>query len=391
MKIVHIITRLILGGAQENTVLTCEGLHRRGHDVTLITGPPLGPEGELLGRARTGGYEVIVVEDSVREISPLRDHGVYKTYRKRLAELQPDVVHTHSSKAGILGRRAATKLNAGPLAERPMRIVHTIHGLAFHRYETWLRNRLYIHMETQAAKTTDAIICVADAMTRQALDAGVGRPGQYTTIRSGMETRRFLQRPVEADIFRAGLNLPDEALLVTQVARLAELKGHKDIIKAAMTLMDPQIHFCFVGDGALREDIEDDIHDLQMESNFHLVGLLPPEKIPAVLHASDMLVHCSYREGLARTLPQALLAGLPVVSYDVDGAPEVVTDETGILVPPGDVDALANAIRTLADDPARRQQFGETGRQRCKNMFDHNTMVEQIEAVYEKLLAPPAS
>jgi glycosyltransferase involved in cell wall biosynthesis len=386
MKVVHIITRLILGGAQENTILTCEGLHRRGHEVTLITGPPLGPEGELLGRARTGGYGVIVVDDSVREISLSRDHRVYRIYRQLLADIQPDVVHTHSSKAGILGRWAATKLNAGPQAERPMKIVHTIHGLAFHRYETWLRNRLYIHLEKQAAKTTDAIISVADAMTRQALEAGVGTPEQYTTIRSGMETQRFIDRPAEALAFRAGLNLPDDAILVTQVSRLAELKGHADIIKAAMTLMDPKLHFCFVGDGALREQIEDDIHDLHMESNFHLVGLLPPEKIPAVMHASDVLVHCSYREGLARTLPQAMLAGLPVVSYNVDGAPEVVTGETGLLVPPGDVPALTEALRTLVDDPERRIALGQAGQMLCRDMFDHETMVAQIDQLYQQLL-----
>ncbi len=386
MKVVHIITRMILGGAQENTVLTCEGLHQRGHEVTLITGPPLGPEGELLGRARTGGYDVIVVDDSVREISPTRDHRVYKIYRELLEDIRPDVVHTHSSKAGILGRRAAAKLNAGPLAETPTKIVHTIHGLPFHRYETWLRNRLYIHLEKQAAKTSDAIISVADAMTRQALAAGVGTPEQYTTIRSGMETQRFIEPPADALAFRAGLNLPDDAVLVTQVSRLAELKGHADIIKAAMSLMDPKLHFCFVGDGALCEQIEDDIHDLHMESNFHLVGLLPPEKIPAVMHASDVLIHCSYREGLARTLPQALLAGLPVISYNVDGAPEVVTGETGLLLPPGDIPALSDAIRTLADDPDRRETLGRTGQTLCRDLFDHETMVTQIDQLYQKLL-----
>ncbi|MBS3820145.1 MAG: glycosyltransferase [Planctomycetes bacterium] len=387
MKIVHMITRLILGGAQENTVLTCEGLHRRGHDVTLITGPPLGPEGELLGRARTGGYEVIVVNESVREISPGRDRRVYRAYKDLLADLRPDVVHTHSSKAGILGRRAAAKLNAGPLAARPMKIVHTIHGLPFHRYESWWKNRLYIGLEKRAARQSDAILCVADAMSRQALAAGVGTPEQYATVYSGMETQRFVDRPDDAEAFRASLNLPADAVLITQVARLAEMKGHFDIIKAAVTLADPRLHFCFVGDGYLREEIKDEIYDMRLDPNFHLTGLLPPSKIPAVMHASDILIHCSYREGLARTLVQAMLAGLPVVSYDVDGAPEVVNAETGMLVPPGDVDGLAAAVRVLVDSPDLRQTLGRHGRTLCRERFDHETMVADIEAAYEGLMA----
>ena len=375
MNICHVITRLILGGAQENTLLTCEGLHQRGHQVTLVTGPPLGPEGELLTRARAGGYRVIVIDDLRREVSPIRDRRAYRQLVALLRELGPDVMHSHSSKAGILARKAAARVGG-------MKIVHTIHGLPFHAYQKGWRNRLYIALEKRAARRSDAIISVADAMTHQALAAGIGVAGQYTTIYSGMEVEAFLNRPPEADAFRASLNLPKDAILVTQVSRLAELKGHEYIIEAAGRLDDPRIIFCFVGDGRLGGQIESQIRGLGLSARFRLTGLLPPAQIPAVMHATDVLVHCSLREGLARALPQAMLAGRPAVSFDVDGAAEVVNVDTGILIPPSDVPALALAIQALAESPALRDRLGQAGRELCRSRFDWRVMVERIEDVY---------
>lgn len=377
MKVCHVITRLILGGAQENTILTCEGLHRRGHEVTLVTGPPLGPEGQLMDRARAGGYRVVVLDSLRREIHAARDWTAYRGVRRLLAELRPDVTHSHSSKAGILARRAAAKLGG-------MSVVHTIHGLPFHPYERWWRNRLYVRLERRAARRTDAIISVADAMTAKALAAGVGRPEQYTTVYSGMETGPFLEPPADAAAFRASLDLPEGAVLVAQVARLAELKGHEFLLAAAERLPE-HVHLCFVGDGHLRERIESEVADLGLGGRVHLTGLLAPERIPAVMHASDIVAHCSLREGLARALPQAMLAARPVVSFDIDGAREVVDDTTGVLLPPGDVEGLFRALTGLANSPERRASLGTAGRERCREMFDPERMVDRIEAVYERI------
>src|SRR4051794_16718642 len=136
MRITHIITRLIIGGAQENTLLSCEGQHDRGHDVTLITGPPIGPEGSLMDRAQRYGYRVIVLDEMLRSILPLKDFRSYQRIIKLLQELTPDVVHTHSSKAGIIGRWAAHR------AKVPT-IVHTIHGLAFTASTSAIANAAY--------------------------------------------------------------------------------------------------------------------------------------------------------------------------------------------------------------------------------------------------------
>lgn len=378
MKIVHFITRLILGGAQENTILTCLGQHRAGHEVTLITGPAIGPEGDLLGWAKTMGFRIEVIDDLRREISLRRDWRSAKQLEKLLSELKPDVFHTHSSKAGIIGRQVAWRMGG-------MKVVHTIHGLPFNDYNSMLSNMLYIHLERRAAEQCHKIICVADAMSRQAMAEDIGEPELYTTIYSGMETGPFLTPTPAAKAFRDSLDLPDDAVLVTQVSRLAELKGHEYIIEAARDITDPRVHFCFVGDGRLRDEIELAIDDAAMSERFHLTGLLPREDMPAVMQATDILVHCSLREGLARTLPQAMLAGKPVISYDVDGAREVVTDDTGILLEPEEVDGLRLAIMKLADDPQLREKFGTAGRELCRQRFDWKFMVEEIQKVYESI------
>ncbi len=379
MKICHVITRLILGGAQENTLLTCEGLHARGHEVTLVSGPTTGPEGQLVSRARAGGYRYVEIAPLQRRIGLLADRHAYRRLVETLDELKPEIMHSHSSKAGILARKAAATVGG-------MKIVHTVHGLAFHRYLSWWRNRLYIALEKRAAARSDALVSVADAMTAQALLAGVGRPEQYTTIHSGMEVEPFLARPPAADDYRRAMGLAPDDVLVTQVSRLAELKGHEHILDAAARIDDPRIHFCFVGDGHWRRRIEAEISRRGLADRFHLTGLLPREEIPAIMHATDMLVHCSFREGLARALPQAMLAGRPVVSFDVDGAREVVDNETGILLEPGDTGGLKMSIETLAGCAELRQRLGAAGRQRCADLFDHNRMIDQIEALYQRLV-----
>ncbi|MCJ7544268.1 MAG: glycosyltransferase family 4 protein [Phycisphaerae bacterium] len=385
MRICHVITRLILGGAQENTILTCEGLRARGHEVTLITGPALVPEVELMTRALRGGYEVVVLEALRREICLWRDWQSLRQLRRHLRRLRPDVMHSHSSKAGILASRAAADVGG-------IKIVHTIHGLPFHPHQCPLVHRLFIALERRAAARSDALVSVADAMTAQALAAGVGRAEQYTTLYLGMEVAPYLHRPGEAEAFRAAIGLGKQDVLVTQVSRLAELKGHEYILAAAWQIADPRVHFCFVGDGHLRRRIEAQIRRQHLEARVHLTGLLGPDRIPAVMHASDIVVHCSLHEGLARALPQAMLAGKPAVSFDVDGAREVVTAETGILLPPKDAAGLKQAIETLAGDAELRARLGENGRRLCRERFDHHRMVEQIERLYRRLLgSPPAA
>ncbi len=406
MKIVHIITRLIVGGAQENTLLTCEGLHARGHNVTLITGPTTGPEGQLVERARQGGYRVIEIESLQREINPLKDISAYKKLKQIIQELDPDIVHTHSAKGGILGRWAAYafRIKTGSCCGRlekfeqaqakshgKPKIVHTIHGLAFHPYESAFKNKLYIAAEKATSKRCDMILSVAQAMTDQALVVGIGRPEQYIKIFSGMETEDYLQKPSEEKLasIRQSYDIPNNHVVITSVARLFELKGHEYIIKSAKTIAKKyqNVIWLFVGDGILKDTFQKQINEAGLTKHFRFTGLVEPKEIGPILHASDILVHCSLREGLARALPQALLCGKPVISFDVDGAREVViNEESGYLIPPKDIPALIHAQEKLIEAPDKRQQYGQNGKSLCEKEFSHDLMVERIEQIYKSLI-----
>jgi glycosyltransferase involved in cell wall biosynthesis len=382
MRIVHVITRLIIGGAQENTLLTVEGLqHDHDDDVTLITGPALGPEGDLFDRATKRGLKVELLPELVRPIRPFVDLRAYWRLRAAFRRLKPDVVHTHSSKAGIVGRAAAWH-------QRVPAIVHTIHGMPFGPFETPLKNQLYIALERWAARRCHAIVSVCDAMTTQALAAGVGRPDQFLTVYSGMDTEAFLKPSRPRDAVRRELGLADGEIAFATVSRLFELKGHDDIIAVAPAVLaaNPRVRFVWIGDGILRNRFLRDLERLGIRDSFIFTGLVAPERIPELLNAVDAVVHPSLREGLARVLPQALLVARPVISYDIDGAREVVLPETGILLKPRDLDGLRQAILRLASDPAAGAAMGAFGRRRFANQFRHQTMTQQLRLLYERLL-----
>jgi glycosyltransferase involved in cell wall biosynthesis len=378
MKIVHIITRLIIGGAQENTLLSCEGQHDHGHEVTLLTGPALGPEGSLEERARTYGYRVEIIDEMRRSIHPLRDWITTHRLIDYLLAHEPDVVHTHSSKAGILGRYAAHRAGV-PL------IVHTIHGLAFTASTSRTANSVYKMLERRAAPLTDRIVCVADSMRDQSLAANIGRREQYVTVYSGMETAPFLSPPVERDRTRYRLAIGHDHIVVGTIARLFELKGHEDLLAIAPALCQrfPKVRFLWVGDGVLRAGFEHQIAQMNLKDRFIFAGLVPPSRVPELTAAMDILVHPSRREGLARALPQGALAGKPVVTYDIDGAKEAVIDgSTGFVVPPFDRAKLADRLERLIPDPSLRHSMGEAGRALALSRFDARVMVEALERVY---------
>ncbi|MHC4074361.1 MAG: glycosyltransferase, partial [Planctomycetota bacterium] len=250
----HNNTLLILGGAQENTLITCKLLAQRGHDVTLITGPALGPEGELFNQAKGQGYKVLVVDKLRRAINPLNDIVGYFQIKKFLKQLQPDIVHTHSAKAGILGRFAGHSLK-GKWSESLPAVVHTIHGLAFHPYQSDFLNKFYITVERSAAKRTDFFISVADAMTAQATAVGIGRPGQFVTAYSAIEEDDFLE-PISPDRkkdFRRRYGIEEDAIVLVTIARLFMLKGHEYVIESAKQLSKrfENCTWLFVGDGNL--------------------------------------------------------------------------------------------------------------------------------------------
>lgn len=382
MKILHLITRLILGGAQENTVLSCEGQHADGHEVTLAFGPIYGPEGSLLERVKAAGYRYETIPAMKRELDLLADLRCYRQCGALIDRLQPDVVHTHSSKAGIIGRFAAWK-------KRVPCVVHTIHGLPFHRYQSKMKNAIYIASERAAAKRCHAIVGVADAMRDQALAAGVGRDDQFTTIYSGMEVEQYLEGPDDRAATRRELGIADDDIVIGTVARLAELKGHDDLLDVLPTLVEahPNVRYLWVGDGWRRDRLVERIGRMGLADRVVMTGLVSAEDVPRYMRAMDVLAHPSYREGLPRTVPQALLCGTAVVAYDCDGAGEACVDgQTGRLVATGNVAALGDALRWMVEHEDERSAMTRRGRERCVKQFDHRTMVSRLEALYRQIL-----
>ncbi len=389
MRITQIITRLILGGAQENTLITCKLLAERGHDVTLITGPALGPEGELFNQTQGQKYETIVIDEMRRAIEPVKDFIAYRKLKRLLIELQPDIVHTHSAKAGILGRYAGCSLKGRWAPNRPG-VVHGIHGLSFHPYQSVWLNRAYIAMEKAAGKRTDYFISVADAMTDQNKAAGIAVDKPYVTAYSAIDEEHFLEAipPERTQEFRGRYDIPEDAVVLVTIARLFMLKGHDFIIESAKELAKrfDNLIWLFVGDGNLSDHYKQQVADLGLTERFRFTGLMPPTEIPLAIQASDILVHCSLREGLARTLPQAMLCARPAISFDVDGAREVVNENTGRLIEPKNVLQLIDACAELIADKSLRGRLGRTGRESVTQKFAPDTMVDTIEEVYRKLI-----
>ena len=384
MKIAHIITRLIIGGAQENTVLNCEDLIRDyGDDVLLITGPPLGPEGSLLSRIENKpGVPHKIVQHLRRAIHPWNDWNAYVEIRRILKEFQPQVVHTHSAKAGILGRFAAKSLDVPA-------IVHGVHGAPFYPYQNPLIREFYKSCERAAAKRCDAFISVADAMSELMIGAKIAPPEMFHTVYSGMEVETFLQSDSLREATRKEFGFTDKEIVIGKIARLFHLKGHEYVIDAAKKVVDdvPNVRFLFVGDGILTDLYKKRIKSLGLEKYFVFAGLVSPERIPAMISATDIVVHASLREGLARVLPQALMCGKPVISFDIDGAKEVVLNEkTGLLLPPKSVSAISLAMIRLAINAPLRDKMGAEGRKRFAKQFDHNHMTQNIRDIYERIL-----
>lgn len=385
MRIVHVITRLIIGGAQENTLLSCEGLADRGHEVVLIAGPTTGPEGSLVDRARAGRYAYREIPSLVRPVCPWRDSRALFALVREFETLRPDVVHTHSSKAGILGRLAAS------LAGVPI-VVHTIHGMSFNRTQPRIVQAAYAAAERFCAARCRGLVSVADAMTRQALDAGIGRPDQYETIRSGMAVDGFDPRRQDHLAARRRWGIEPEETVIGTVARLFVNKGYEQLIDVMSRMMDRstvprrRLRFLWIGDGAQRARYEQELVRRGLRDRVIITGLLPPEEMPAALAAVDILAHTSQWEGLPRAVVQAMLMERPAVCFDIDGAPEVVTPgETGAVVPLGDHERFAGELLRLAADPALRARYGTTARHRCLEAFDHRVMVERLDELYRRL------
>lgn len=377
MRVTHIITRLVIGGAQENTLATIAGLRQKGLAIHLISGPAVGPEGSLEDEVRKIPDLFTLVPELVRPVHPPKDLVALRKLEAILRQQQPDVVHTHSGKAGILGRLAARRAGV------PV-ILHHIHGPSFGKFQGALANFIFTAAERYTGRVTDHFFCSAAAMTRLYLAAGIGRPEQYTRIFSGFNLQPFLNATHDPSL-RASLGLAENHFVIGKIGRLFHLKGHADAITAFARLAPqlPHARLLLVGDGILRHSLEEKARAAGLADRVIFAGLVAPTEVPRYLGIMDCVIHLSYREALSRVLPQALAAGKPVIAYDFDGADEIcMEDQTGFLVHTGDVEHVAQRLLQLARDQVLRARFGQTGRGFVQENFSIERMVNDQYAVY---------
>lgn len=373
----HIITKLELGGAQQNTLFTVSHLDPARFRPILVTGEP----GPLDDDARAlKGVEFHQVSSLVRELRPLSDLRALLALTLLLRKLKPAIVHTHSSKAGILGRLAAR------LAGVPV-IVHSIHGFGFTRHQAWPVRRILIALECLAAKITTRFFAVSEANRQLGVELGFFPDERCAVIRSGVDLPMIRKTGVDTTAKKRELGLEPGRPVVGMVAPMKPQKAPLDFVRVAakVAAKKPETQFLFVGDGELREAMEQEITRLDLVKSFRLAGWR--RDVPAIMRCLDIFVLTSLWEGLPRVYLEALASGVPVVGTRVDGAAEVVRDGVnGYLLAPGDIQGLADRVLSLLANPTLAADMGRRG-ESLPPEFDIHDMVRRQEAEYDRLLA----
>lgn len=380
VHVLHIITRLIVGGAQENTLYTAMRLDPARYQVEVISGPQTGSEGSLIEEAREQGVHLLILPELLRQISPVNDLRAFWRLFRILRQGRYEIVHTHSSKAGILGRLAA-KLAGVPV------IIHTVHGWSFHDYMPVLTRRTYMLLERLMARFSDALIVVAERDIRKGLDAGIGQPGQYHLIRSAIPLEFFDPARVDRQAARQELGIPANALVVGNVGRFSAQKNPLDWVRvcARIAREAPHVRFLLVGDGPLRAEVE----ALAAQEGLSGLVVMPGLRRDAarMLRCMDVFLLTSLWEGLPRVLPQAMAMGLPVVATNADGSAEAVKPGiTGYLCEPGDFEGMAQRCLELLSNDGLRDLMGKRGRQAALDEFDLCDMLKDIAVLYDAKL-----
>lgn len=383
IRVLHIITRLIIGGAQENTAYTVDGLRaKKDYEVNLASGPSLGPEGSMVEEVKSRGINIISIPFLRRSINPIYDFIAFWHIFFIIRKGHYDIVHTHSSKAGFLGRLAARLAGAKV-------IVHTIHGLPFHPYQSGIVNYIYRLCERFSACFTHKIIAVSGAMVEQALRGGISKREKFVVIYSGLDLEKFKPRQKDERL-KKQFGITQDEIVIGKVARLFYLKGHNYLFKAVSNLISdfPHLKILLVGEGILRQELEREVEALGLKDRVIFAGLVSRDRIPEMITLMDIVVHCSLREGLARVIPQAMAMEKPVVAFDLDGSREIIEDGiNGFLVRPEDVKELTNTLKKLFDNPSLIKKMSACSRKKIEPDFDKNYMVSCIEKVYKELLS----
>lgn len=362
-RVFHLITRLLKGGAEAKTIETVLGLD--DYEFTVGYGAEFDPD--QVSRLESNSVETHCFR-TIRHYNPVMALPAVFAVARYLSQAEFDIVHTHSTEAGIIGRFAASLVGVPA-------VVHTVHGVPFAEDRNTLLNRFVRHCERAAARRTDRIVTNADAITEEYLQLGIGRPEQYTTVYSGIDIEQFRDASPAEDIDGSGVR-------ILMVSRLADGKGFYDLFDA-LEQVEEEVSVYLVGDGPLFEELAATITERDLPVS--MLGYRAD--IASIMAACDIFVLPSYREGTPRVITEAMASGLPVVSTDIAGIPEQIVDgENGVLVRPGDVEALTDCLEQLVRSAELREELGAAGRERV-DTFSVESMLSDLDDVYRELLA----
>jgi len=382
-RVLHVITRLIRGGADENTVFTVEGMDPDRYEAFILAGRGSEPEGfsPLIQACTT------ILPELVRDPHPLHDLVALWKLTRMMRRGRYDIVHTHTAKAGFLGRLAARWA-------RVPHVVHTLHGVTFHDHVHPLVRAFYVWLERVAAPCCDVLISVGEDVKRKYLDEAIGRSDQYVTIPSGMDTAPFREAREHPECgrvpVRAQFGFTDDDVVVGMVSRLEPRKGYRFLFEAIARLAPdfPHLRALVVGEGDERRELERLASSRGIADRVRFAGYRAD--VAGAIAAFDVAVLTSLWEGLPRVLVQYSLLERPIVTFEVEGSREVVEDgASGYVVPLRDVDALVDRLRRLAANAELRAEFGRRARERVEGRWDVEIMVRRIAEVYEEVGSVP--
>ncbi len=372
MKIVHTITKLELGGAQQNTLYTLNNLRKS------FTGYLLCGKGGFLDEEakKSDRFLLRFCPFLKRQINPVLDFLAFFWMYFYFSGIKPDIVHTHSSKAGILSRWAA-KFAGVPV------IIHTFHGFGFNPLQGKAVKVFFIRLEKMTAKITAKLIAVSHANVRKALSLGIGKREQYTVIRSGIDPKKFEKKAEFVNIKKElGLNIADR--LVGNISCFKPQKGLSDFVEACRRLREKgNYNFILVGDGNLRRKLEKQVREAGLKDCFFMLGWR--KDIENILPEFDILLHTSYFEGLPRVFLEAMASKVPVVATRVDGATDVIENGvSGWLVPAYDIDGMVKYSYKILEDDSLRKKMAQEGRIKLKREFNIKIMADMLNELYEE-------
>ena len=389
-KIVHIITRLDKGGSAEITLQVASLLSREKYEVFLAHGLSLESnmgvmEQEALAWdlsiAEKKGLRVFSIPSLVRRLSLKNDLLALISIYRLIKRIKPHIVHTHTSKAGVLGRLAAC------LARVPI-IVHTPHGHVFHSYYGYIITKIIVFVERALSLITDKITALTDRERDEHLEQGVASIEKYVIIHSGVMLQQIMNTNIDVETGKKEFDIPQNSNVIGVVGRLVPIKGHKYLVSAAKRIIKEfgNTVFVFVGDGYLEARLQRQAESLGVRKNIIFAGWR--NDVIKILGLFDVLVLPSLNEGMGKVLIEGMALGKPIVASSVGGIIDLVKNgDNGILVPPRDSDALAEAILKLIRNKNLTQELGKNGKSKVYPEYDTFVMIRQIEDLYERLLS----